>query len=286
MAIFGMVSLLPSISYTLVGLDSFLQNTKLEPGDELIVFDNDRSFDLISRFLPNSITVIKNQSPLSFSANINQAVNLASEKKTDLYFLNNDLYFPAGWLEPLRSAPQNIITSPLSNREVQLRTGEIQWVNNLRLSDLIGREKLLERGIADLVGKGDGYKSVVSLPFFCVKLPLAVMQKVGLFDEGFGPGGGEDYDYCIRSLKHEFSIAYALKSYVLHFNGKSTWSGAESAEGTATRCESYRRYFREKWGDKLFRLYIEESEKVIDECGLMPLAASGKFGELIDRLMS
>lgn len=284
MAIFGMVSLASSLPYTLVALTSFFANTKLEAQDEIYVIDNDKSFSPVGPYLPANLKLITNDRPRSFSANINQAIEFACKKRTDLYFLNNDLYFPAGWLDSLRGAPDGVIVSPLSNREVLLKTGDLQWINQLHLSFLLGREKLIERGVNELISKNSGYKNVVSLPFFCVKLPLSIMEKVGLFDEGFGPGGGEDYDYCIRSIRSGFSIAYAANSYVLHFNGKSTWSGAESAESTAQRCETYRRYFKEKWGEKLFRLYIGEDPTIIEEHGLSSLAASGNYPELLERL--
>jgi GT2 family glycosyltransferase len=286
MAVFGMVSLASSLPYTLVGLNSFFTNTKLESEDEVFVFDNDQSFPLVQPFLPPLLKIVTNERPRSFSANINQAIDLAIKKRTDLYFLNNDLYFPPEWIEPIRNSPPEAIASPLSNREIILKTGEIQWINQLQLSDFLGREKLIEKGVKELISKNSGYKKVISLPFFCVKLPLRIMEKVGKFDEGFGRGGGEDYDYCIRSIRHGFSIAYAAGSYVLHFNGKSTWSGADSAEENARRCETYRRYFREKWGERLFRLYIGEDPSIIDELGFSSFAKNGDFSALIEKLIT
>ena len=50
------------------------------------------------------------------------------------------------------------------------------------------------------------------LLFFCVMIPMSVINDVGLLDESFNPGGFEDADYCmrLRDKDYEFtSVAYS-----------------------------------------------------------------------------
>jgi GT2 family glycosyltransferase len=79
-----------------------------------------------------------------------------------------------------------------------------------------------------------------------------VYSVVGNLDESFGAGGGEDRDYCIRCYQAGFELRYALNSYILHFQGKSTWRGGETREQTAARNRFYTERFKEKWGTALF----------------------------------
>jgi GT2 family glycosyltransferase len=92
----------------------------------------------------------------------------------------------------------------------------------------------------------------MTFAFFAVKIPYSVYSKVGNLDESFGAGGGEDRDYCIRCYQAGFELRYALNSYILHFQGKSTWRGAETSEQTAARNRFYTGRFRDKWGTALF----------------------------------
>jgi hypothetical protein len=47
-----------------------------------------------------------------------------------------------------------------------------------------------------------------------------------------------------------------LNSYILHFQGKSTWRGAETREETAERDRFYIERFRKKWGDALSEVLV------------------------------
>lgn len=44
------------------------------------------------------------------------------------------------------------------------------------------------------------------LPYYCVMFQRSMLEQVGLLDEGFGPGGCEDIDHCIRIQEAEYTI--------------------------------------------------------------------------------
>src|SRR5262249_28060797 len=121
-------------------------------------------------------------------------------------------------------------------------------------------------------------------PFFCVRIPHTVYSVVGDLDERFGPGGGEDKDYCIRALLAGFPVQHALMSYVLHFQGKSTWSGPETSAETAERNSGYIRAFCARWGEALTRLFVLQDEKVVAEAGLEAMTKAGRHSDVVRQL--
>jgi GT2 family glycosyltransferase len=124
------------------------------------------------------------------------------------------------------------------------------------LADYLGREDALVDIVRAHQAQAHGYRPALCVPFFCVKVPYVVSASVGDLDEGFGRGGGEDCDYCLRCHLAGCRVLFALEAYVLHFMGKSTWRGAETAEQSRARERAYVRAFREKWGSRLLEVMI------------------------------
>ncbi len=56
--------------------------------------------------------------------------------------------------------------------------------------------------------------------FFCAMIRKAVFDKIGLLDECFGVGSGEDIDFCIRAEKAGYKLAYAGE----RFQNGNPWS--------------------------------------------------------------
>ena len=282
MRIFAMITTRASSEYTPYALESFFRCTPFGVGDRFLLIDNDRSGEEPSS---SPVELIPNPQPKSFAANVNQILELADASRADVFFLNNDLIFTEGWLEPLLADEPSLL-SPLSNREVQYQTPGFVWKNALSLEDYLGREQEFAGIAREHSARSKGYKTVISLPFFCIKLPHAVYSALGPLDESFGKGGAEDNDYCIRACLAGFKVRYALASYVLHFSGKSTWSGAESAQETQSRCEMFRDVFEKKWGRALLDVYINEDLSVLNRRpDLVEFARREDFGALLAALL-
>ena len=47
-----------------------------------------------------------------------------------------------------------------------------------------------------------------------------VLFRVGVLDEMFGPGGYEDYDYCMRVKQEGYNIVIAMDTFIFHIGGK------------------------------------------------------------------
>lgn len=256
-----MVTTSASARYTEHALRSFFRNTPLQPPDRFILIDNDS--DYAGGEFSARTDILKNPAPLGFASNANQAVDLARHFRADLYFLNNDIIFTPDWLDPFLDSEARILT-PFTNRELQYDTPLFKASMIMELSDYLGQEDGLDK-LAEIHRAGArGYHRILVAPFCAVKLPLQIMDEVGHFDESFGKGGGEDYDYCLRAYLGGFSVAYARSSYVLHFGGKSSWSGVESRHEQDERELKFRAVFGYKWGLDLLKLILFEERWIVE----------------------
>ena len=250
-----MVTTRHSNRYTDYAVSSLVENTKLEPGDQVIVIDNDQAYAGLPQNCRDRVTLRVNPKPLSFAANMNQIMELAEERKADLVFVNNDIVFSPRWFDAVRPGGA-FITSPLSNAELPYKDGPLECKYEMNIEDYLGNELRFREIIRDHQSRYVGYLEVLFLTFFAVKIPYEVFSVVGRIDETFGIGGGEDKDYCIRCHEQGIPLRYALPSYVLHFHGKSTWRGAETKEQMDARNRAYTERFKQKWGDALFEAFI------------------------------
>lgn len=262
MKIFGMLNTKGSQVYTAHALQSFFRHTKLDSDDRVILIDNDASYPDDS--LSTRVHLLKNSKPLGFSENANQLVDLAVSAQADLVLMNNDIILGPDWLEPLLGEAHSII-SPLSNRELQYQGGGIEVSMIMHLEQYLGKEAEFDELCRVHQNVAKGYNKVLVVPFFCAFIPKAVLQAIGRFDVTFGKGGGEDYDYCLRAYLAGFGVKYAIRSFVLHFGGKSSWSGVETREQQEQRELLFRARFGEKWGMELLKLILFEDREIAKE---------------------
>lgn len=263
MNIFGMVTTRSSTTYTSYALESFFRHTCLEDSDRFLLIDNDGSFAKRELDKYPAVEFLVNDIPRSFAENMNTALREAEACDAELYFLNNDLIFTPNWLTPLASM-NNRIVLPSSNVEFKYRAGDLEINPTMDLAEYLGKESLFQAISQAHCRAHNGFKSYYRPAYFCVKIPALVYKSVGLLDEGFGAGGAEDMDYSIRAILQGFEIGYALDSFILHFQGKSTWRGAETESETRNRNDRYIAAFRDKWGEALTRLFIFGDEQMLD----------------------
>src|SRR6185436_20888890 len=56
---------------------------------------------------------------------------------------------------------------------------------------------------------------------FCMYLKREAMTSVGAFDEAFGPGYGEEVDWCQRALERGWTHRISTRVFVFHAGTKS-----------------------------------------------------------------
>ena len=268
---FSMVSTAKSLVYTTFALKSFFRWTQLGSDDQFILIDNDGSLPKES-VAAYPITLFQNSTPRGFAANANYALKQAQTNGSDLVFLNNDLIFANEWLAPLEVS-DDAVYSPICNREVQYANSTVVLNTShvihtfatsmiMELDEYVGNENCFD-AIIEAHQKGvSGNYSTMTVPFFCVRIPHNVYQSVGLFDEAYGNGGGEDYDYALRCHLSGFDVRIALRSYILHFYGKSTWQSESIAERASREAQMFA-HFIDKWGKDLFELILLERVEIL-----------------------
>ncbi len=118
-------------------------------------------------------------------------------------FCDDDLYFCPGWdvkmLELARAVPDRIISGhshPFNHSELHTFEREIGRSENYPWEAEYG-EPL-----------------VISTPHFM--MPWEIWDDVGYFVEPGGPGGSEDFDYCMRAKAKGYGFAVSEPHCVIH----------------------------------------------------------------------
>lgn len=269
--IFAMVTMKMSREYTRHALRSFFACTELGISDRFVLINNDDPTvaDICEPY--PRVEEYRRTQPLGFAANVNSMIAEALTSQADLYFLNNDIIFSENWLLPLLESDESIC-APISNREVQYvgsvvlpKTQAVQQMflfdGPMNLDQYLAAPRMFD-AIAEAHRRdSSGRMRLTVFPFYCVKLPLPVLERVGKFDESFGMAGGEDYDYCLRAWLAGCDVHMTLGTILLHFWGKSTWSPKEGQRDEYKR--DFLEIFRAKWGEVLYRYVLCEDDSLI-----------------------
>ena len=188
---------------------------------EIIFVDNGSTKDDTKLYLEalkkeyKNVKTIYNEENLGFACANNQGIEISEGEYVVL--LNNDVILTDGWLSRMLNVAEsdsNIglvapCTNHASGRQVVTFAGteedddEIQKFSKTTLLNNAGR-----------------WISVNRIIGFCMLIKREVLFRVGVLDEMFGPGGYEDYDYCMR-VKHEgYDIVIAMDTFIFHIGGK------------------------------------------------------------------
>lgn len=283
--VFGMVNTATSSRYTLFALRSFFAHTPLADEDQFLLIDNDCSLDqpsVASEF--PSVEWVRPAGPQSFAANLNVGLRRAVEKKADLYFLNNDIIFPPGWLKPLLINKRALLT-PACNMQFSYRVKDFSFELTMELEDYLGNEEVFLELVKRHCSVSRGYQLIHSVPFYCIKVPYSVSQDIGFFDEAYQPAGWEDIDYTLRCYLQGIPLLFALDSLIIHFYGKTTWrrdDGRKPTEFAPFPEVTAREVFLRKWGSELADIFgYQRSEAVAYLKRVEQEAIISSYGSLI-----
>lgn len=185
---------------------------------ELIFVDNG-SLDGSREYLEQlkvedpSITVICNDTNRGFAAANNQGIACATGDYVLL--LNNDVILTEGWLERmitcLESDPQIGVVGPCTNRAV----GKQVIATACAAAD----EDIQKFACLQTLANAGAWFETHRIIGFCFLMKRKVIDTVGVLDERFGPGGYEDYDYCLRIRQAGYKIMVASDIFIYHIGG-------------------------------------------------------------------
>jgi hypothetical protein len=182
---------------------------------EVIVVDN-ATADGSTRFLDRErgLRLIRNRENRFFAGGCNQG--LARARGEYAVLLNADTVVTPGWLESLvrrvKRDPTAGLAGPYTNRAAGPQRVEKPGYRSLKGLDAFARRWAREHE--------GGRLDVPRLDGFCLLVKREVLDSVGLLDERFGPGGYEDYDYCLRARQAGWRLILVEEAYVHHEGGR------------------------------------------------------------------
>lgn len=170
-------------------LTSIYANTDLS-NVEIIVVSNgcgDRTVEHLQYHMPG-VHILHWHQPLGYPKAVNMGMSAATGDYVVL--LNNDTeLFGKDWVEQL--------LKPFSTNP--------------------------KTGITGLIKRYQGGKPWVL--FFCAAIKREVINKIGLLDETFTPGCGEDIDYCIRAFNAGYDIVQVPEIELNNIAGTNQMAG-------------------------------------------------------------
>ena len=173
-------------------IDSLVNNTDLNDGEIIIVSNgcaDNTPFNVTTTYSQyKNIHVLHWPKPLGYP----KAVNLGMSAATGdiVILLNNDtVMLGNNWYE--------MLTEPFT-------------VNS-------------NTGVTGVIKRYQGGKPWIL--FFCAAIKREVINKIGLLDETFTPGCGEDIDFCIRAHYAGYDIVQTPDETLKNINGTNKMTG-------------------------------------------------------------
>lgn len=161
---------------------------------------------------------LRNEKNLGFVKNCNNAVNnLVIDKTADILLLNSDTVVTKGFVEEM----QGILYSQKNICAVNPRSNNATVWSIPTDSSMARRPQSSFMLWQKLKGElPDKYIAPTSHGF-CMLIRRDVIDKIGLFDEVYGRGYGEENDFTMRARKDGWVCAVANHAFVFHYGSKS-----------------------------------------------------------------
>ncbi len=169
--------------------------------------DTKRYLEDLSKRKDVDVRLIRNEENLGNSKAANQGIR--SSDAEYVCILDNDTIVTDHWLsEMIKVAESDAkigIVNPLSNYGAKKPLGK-SWKDIAAASYRKGAGKYIETAAA--IG-------------FSFLIKRKVINDIGVWSEGYGPGYFEDTEYSVRAIKHGYKIAIAQGAYVVHLEHSS-----------------------------------------------------------------
>jgi len=186
--------------------------------------------------------LIRNERNEGFIRAVNQGIRASVSEH--LVLLNNDVVVTAGWLDKMldfqRTHPRTGVIGVLTD------TGKIQCYQSPRILPITGYA-----GIGDPAEYHNALPSGLHLeitascvPFSCVLMSKVMIKQVGLLDDDFSPGYGDDDDYCDRARLAGWKTVILLNVFVYHKHGATFKSAFDKETMDKLRERNMKLYWR------------------------------------------
>ena len=214
---------------------------------ELIIVENasPEASGALVRATTSGARFIANPHNLGFGPAVNQAARLA--RSHVLVFINPDLTFEPGWLQPLLDTLEADPCVAMVSALLRNSDGSIQDAG--RTVDASGFTHADADAMQSITTAPTRPVTVQYASGACVAVRADDFARVGGFDEQFVPAYFEDVDLCLRLGTGNRYICVDPRSSVVHIGGVST-----AQRSRQEMFDRNRRRFTAKWQAELARL--------------------------------
>jgi GT2 family glycosyltransferase len=195
-------------------VDSIFKNT--EPWFRLTIVDN-ASSDGTGEYLRRlshrgvKVKVVANDANVGFSKAANEAMKASGAEYIAL--LDDDVEVTPRWLEGLYRHMSKDYSIKIAGPKVLYPDGTIHSADAIPHTWMFG---YLERDL----GQRDYVKTCEGLAGPCWLMRRELVDEGILFDEGYFPCQGEDFDYCLQVRSRGYRLLYCGDVRVIHHNLK------------------------------------------------------------------
>jgi len=173
-------------------------------------FTQARLDDFAARAKSMAVRVLRSETQLGFVRNANRGLVESNGELAVL--LNSDTLLTPGWLPRLVEAlgdARVAAAMPMSN-EASFHSLDVPMGWNVF------------QYAAELARRGGRPFDAVTASGFCLAIRRTALADVGLFDEGFGLGYGEESDWCMRARERGWKVVGVPTAFV-HHRGRVTF---------------------------------------------------------------
>ncbi len=205
-------------------INSIVKNTSMNY--RVIICDDKSSDDRVLPLLKQlkdknktaDITILENEKNLGFIKTVNR---LVKHTKNHFVLLNTDTEVPPYWIErlmyPIFEMKNIASTTPFTN------AGTICSFPNYLEDNLIFENMRVEE-LDKYFQYVNFEKTFIKIPTgvgFCMGVNKELVDKIGMFDEIFGKGYGEENDWCQRAIENGYKNIHVTNLFVYHKHGGS-----------------------------------------------------------------
>ena len=205
-----------SIPYRLIVVDDTSPDTRVKPFL--------RAFQHANTNL--KMVLIENSENVGFVKSVNRAVK---ETRNHFVLLNSDTEMPPFWLQrliyPIVQMGNIASTTPFTNSK--LISPFPTFLENNQIFAELSLEVI--DSYFQLVRAENIYLQIPTGIGFCMGVNKQLVNEIGMFDECFGRGFGEENDWCVRAEQRGYINLQVTNLFVYHKHGGSFPSEEKSA---------------------------------------------------------
>ncbi|MDD5681631.1 MAG: glycosyltransferase family 2 protein [Candidatus Omnitrophica bacterium] len=154
-----------------------------------------------------NVRLIRNEENLGNSKAANQGMRASDAEYVCI--LDNDTLVMENWL-----------TEMINAAESDEKIGVVNPISNYGAGRPFGRK--WEDAAEEIYQKGRGkYIETAAAIGFCFLIKKKVINDIGVWSEGYGPGYFEDTEYSIRAIRKGYKVVIAQGAYVVHLEHSS-----------------------------------------------------------------